>query len=100
MTNTRAHTVASSGTQQGATKANISAQLVERLEVASTTANVMASTIAADGGSNVPTHSARRERESGLPWCSNTAARRAISHRVSTTAQAITAAIAARLAST
>ena len=60
----------------------------------------MASAIAADGGSNVPTHSARRERESGLPQCSNAAARRAIIHRVSTAAQVITAATAARLAKT
>jgi len=60
----------------------------------------MASAIAADGGSSVPAHNARRERDSGRPACSNAAARRAINHRVSTTAQFITAAIAARLANT
>jgi len=48
----------------------------------------------------VPTHSARRDRDSGLPRCSNAAARRAINHRVSVAAQVITAATAARLAST
>src|ERR1700761_1446295 len=100
MTYTSAHTVPNSGRQQNPTQAAINAQLATCPVVAATTANVMASTIAADGGSSVPAHNARRDRDSGRPACSNAAARRAINHRVSTTAQLITAAIAATLAHT
>src|SRR6201992_3378000 len=100
MTYTNDQTPATRGRQQNPTQAAINAQLATCPVVAATTANVMASTIAADGGSSVPTHNARRDRDSGRPACSNAAARRAINQRVSTTAQLITAAIAARLAST
>ena len=61
---------------------------------------MMANTIATDGGSSAPSRSAQRERDSGLPEYAKAAARRPINHRVSTTAQVITAAIAARLANT
>src|SRR5437588_10908153 len=97
---TNAHTKASSGTPQAATQPAINAQLAGRPRVASVPANVIAMTIAADGGSRQPAHSARRERGSDRPQWSNAAARRAINHRISITAQVITAAIAARLANT
>ena len=48
----------------------------------------------------MPSHSAHGERDSDLPRCANAAARRAINHRVSSRAEVITAAIAARLANT
>src|ERR1700758_5135484 len=51
-------------------------------------------------GTAQPAHNARTERGSGRPRCANTAALRAISHRISVTPEVITAAIAATLAST
>src|ERR1700758_809213 len=49
-------------------------------------------------GTTQPAHNARKERGSGIPRCENTAARRAISQRISITAQVLTAASAATLA--